>query len=472
MPDDSSQSRNPFVRFKHHIDQRIAAGLQSIFGLPSVASQAFSLPQPQQQPKPTTPPSDTTTTTTTTVKMRLSEGEDSASPAHDSNPFPSLETSLAALTGGTRSESLLAWRLFLAHSAYSPLLLDETFPHRPTPNGIPPHVDPALCSSWAEAFEDLLLASSARPMVELSARPRMRAEQLAGMFSSVTNGSGSWQWSVGDRIAEVAALYLRRMRRQRLDEVYFPYRDAKRGYISPGTMEEWVALRREEVEREEQQRRRWETIWRERAEEAEKDEGGKGERFGDVVEAVLQGANTLARDVEGAVRETEGMVRELERMVREGLGKGQDEDDVEAAKTEEDLYSSVRSAFRDGQESLSSFFKSLSDEREPKPDAQVSRPQESTAQFKDGSTKTVTRNEYVDDTGAMHVKVVVSIKNAEGVEVSRSVQHSIRSQSQSQPKTAKAIVNNGDEEPKQIEGGKKTQEGEGGTKSGGWFWTR
>lgn len=470
MPDDSSPSRNPFVRFKHHIDQRIAAGLQSIFGLPSVVSQAFSLPQPKQQPEPTTLPSNADTATTT--KMLPSEGGDNNTPSHDSNPFPSLETSLAALTGGTRSESLLAWRLFLTHSAYSPLLLDETFPHRPTPNGIPSHADPALYSSWADAFEDLLLASSARPMVELAARPRMRAEQLAGLFFSGTNGSGSWQWGVGDRVAEAAALYLRRLRRQRLDEVYFPYRDVKRGYISPGTMEEWVALRREETEREEERRRRWETIWRERAEEAEKDEGEKGERFGDMVEAVLRGANSLAKDVEGAVRETEGMVRELERMVKEGLGKNQDEDDVDTAKTEEDLYSSVRSAFRDGQESLSNFFKSLSDEREPRPDAQISGPQESTTQFKDGSTKTVTRNEYVDDTGAVHVKVVVSVKNAEGVEVSRSVQHSIRSQSQSQPKTTGTTINNDEEEPKHIESSEKTQDSKGGKKSGGWFWTR
>lgn len=139
-------------------------------------------------------------------------------------------------------------------------------------------------------------------------------------------------------------------------------------------------------------------------------------------------------------------------------------------RTEEDLYGEIRSAFDAGRNLLSNLFKSVEDKREEdRKETQGKGYQEWTTEFKDGSTKTVTRSEHVDETGAVYVKEVASLKNSEGVEVSRSVRHSIRAVHDE----GKAVIDARDDakyDANRIENEEGVKDGKDGKKSG-WFWS-
>ncbi|KAK1750726.1 hypothetical protein QBC47DRAFT_393360 [Echria macrotheca] len=439
MPDDPStpKKQNILVRFKNHVNHHIAVGLQSVLGIPSTISQTFAAgsraAEDSREDK-----TENKAIRKLAAAPRMAVDDDDYFPSTSENPSR-LDASLDALRGGTRTESLLAWRLFLTHSEYSPLRLDAHLPYRPTPNGLPSDAEPELYSSWADAFEDLLHDASAKPMVDLRERARQRSLWMIGRWGPES--------------------FLRHLRRSRLDEVYFPFRDDARGYVSPATRAEWAAVRRREAAVEEERRRKWETVWRERNYEEER--LSRDEEMADV-------RKTEEGDKEGGLGEVVGEVvsvmTELDKMVREGLGIGPRRPQREA-ETEQELYDALGVQ-------REKFMNTLKGNEEDKEVDGKGR-RESTTHYKDGSSKTVTRCEFVDEMGAVHMKEVISFKNPEGVEVSRTVRHSIR-----------AVHKEGEEADAKGNVELKGVENEGESKDGmeakidrqdkkrGWFWSR
>ncbi|KAK3356974.1 hypothetical protein B0T25DRAFT_537945 [Lasiosphaeria hispida] len=351
----------PFIRFKHHINTHITAGLQSLLNLPSaVAARTF-------------PPS----------------------------PAPSdIEARLSRLRGGSLSDALLAWHLFATASPYSPLRLSSTLAWRPTPKDCP--VEAAGEFGWVDAFEDLLLVSAGRGLSDLRQRH---------VFNKVL-GRATVGGALGD--AE-AVVFVGRLLVLGVAEVYFPLRDRRTGYQSPSTAEEWRERNRER-------------------------EGlkGLGNRVGegDELRKELQGAVKALRRV---LEDEEVLKRFEQRRPRPTLRPELDKEpeSSEDQLTEEDLYrafsQSAHAQFEKAERSIYEFFKIVSEQESEEAEQALEweklsgRKAASLPPAEDGYTKTVTKNEYMDAKGNIHVKTEVSRKNAQGVEIMRRVNHSIRS---------------------------------------------
>ncbi|KAL2262092.1 hypothetical protein VTK26DRAFT_2494 [Humicola hyalothermophila] len=164
MPGDDgteeATTNNPFIRFKNHINANIQAGLNTLTALSSSASSSrSSSPPATMDPPPPTP--------------------DSLAPHppnnHDNNNSNDDDiTALARLP--TRAEAQRAFHTFLTYSPYSPLRLAYHMPPHltPTPRDLPAGADPSQFG-WADAFEDLLLASSGvEGMSDLAEKSRVR----------------------------------------------------------------------------------------------------------------------------------------------------------------------------------------------------------------------------------------------------------------------------------------------------------
>ncbi|KAK0623230.1 hypothetical protein B0T14DRAFT_169261 [Immersiella caudata] len=343
----------------------------------------------------------------------------------------SIESILDTFVGGTLGDSYMGNTLFFIRSPYSPFLLDRYLGWRPLPRDAldkqqGQHED-QYCGGWTDAFQDLLCVSSGLPLLdpsELQFRNRFSRELF-------TRDGGAPK----DEIGFQAEVWIRHMKQHRLDEVLFPYRDRSIPYRSPRTMPEWVTLR--EVERS---------------------------------------ASEELRRLAGAFRQGEGVWRkEIAPNIERIRAAAMDE-----PETEEDAYRAVNrqaDAERRNIEAISvkwdnlfGVLKRIGDDEDKPREARVISSLENTKPTWSGGTKTVTKKEWVDGTGAVHTETVVSVKNAAGEETSRRVSHSIRSDDVAQEDHPNRGVHgpnaDGPGDRKDVVPVKDDK------KPSGWFWTR
>ncbi|KAK0629851.1 hypothetical protein B0T17DRAFT_506367 [Bombardia bombarda] len=513
MPDNDGESpQNPFVRFKQHIDARVGAGIQSLLGLPSVVSRNFSVDRMETGKTPSTP-----------VALPAENRERNIYDDNTNVDQDDVETRLDQLRGGSYQDHLAAWDLFATRSAYSPLRLSQELGWAPTPNGLPAHFDPDMFD-WTDAFEDLLAASSAKPMMSLAWRYMLNQQRrhLMGMDM----GAG----------ADPARLWLDRLDHQGLTEVYFPHQDARHRYRSPQTMGEWVEARRREAARAEYAGvLGWDMSGpREFPRSLEHPEDGRDRRedggglfpelnralkvlgrvLEDEVGSLLSGAHSGGEEEkEEKQRETsdssssvvpygadkdpdfdrtlkilsmvfedeipsllfgQGQKKERTRSLQEvdADGSEQQQQDKLQSQTEEELYSVIQSAFHESERSLSTFMKTFAEGKWRDDDqTRVTKPipGQWTGDAKFGETKTVTKEEFVDESGNVHLKTEVIKKNAEGRETSRQTHYSVRhvsSTGTSSPEEVKETTTDSIA-PKEVV---PRYDDEKEQKKAGWFW--
>lgn len=151
MPDTEPQpSKNPFIRFKNHVDGRISSGFNLLTG--NFKDEATPH-QPYEQATPPLPPS-LPQFSHSSPKM---DNQNSLLPITSNNP-PSFPT---------ESSTLSDWTHWATHSPYSPHNL--THLRQPKPSDLPPNADDAQhLLGFHEAFEDLLAATANKPLLNLS----------------------------------------------------------------------------------------------------------------------------------------------------------------------------------------------------------------------------------------------------------------------------------------------------------------
>jgi len=388
MPDDEPPKKNPFVRFKQHIDERVGAGLQRVLGLPSIVSRSFALGPIPSQPSPEAlrevqdTPSDPMAEGRSWPRQSREDAEPQVNYLQVAEGSKDIDGIIDSFRGSTLEESNTGWMLFLTRSPYSPLLLDRYLGWRPTATGdeLSSQEDDSSLGGWSDAFDDLLRASSGLPMKDRVLSP-MQKESLR--LQQLLLGGGT---SFKPEIGKQAEAYLWHLKQSRLDEVLFPFHD-RMSYRSPQTMAEWVAQR--EVE-------------------------------SDPLTHLLGWVAEMKKDEKLWQK---GATEKVERVHKAAIGG------TENAETEEDAYRAVERAAPKKLDNLFDLFKHIGeDEDKPRGDQGV-RVISSSERMKPtwtGGTKTITKKEYVDKTGAVHTETVVSVKNADGEETSRRVRHSVR----------------------------------------------
>lgn len=146
--DNPPPSKNPFIRFKQHVDSRISNGISFITGSRSATRQ-------QEEHHPTT------TNTNTPAPLDMFFGGPPLGGGGDV-PFGS-------------HLKVQFWNEWAQVSPYSPYNL-RNLP-QPVPNDLPAGVD-AKSFGFEDAFEDLLAVSGGRPMMDLTKQARMKKDVL------------------------------------------------------------------------------------------------------------------------------------------------------------------------------------------------------------------------------------------------------------------------------------------------------
>jgi len=415
--DDDKGPSNPFIRWKQHVDSSIGFTLNGLLGIPTMVSQSFAMRRPDGESHQR--------------DGNCTRGRDSAS----------SETPGDATSSGLSSQ-LLEFKNFLYNSEYSPVHLHHLPP--PVPRDIPMGVDPNGFT-FSDAFEDLLVASSGSPLMDLRSKYYISRDRR--LFQWDDNPDLAWNW------------WMRRLnygKQSGLLDGYFPRPETRSSLSSMS----------------DDRQRTIETEW-DRA----------------VARASGQ-PEAIAK--EGRPRETRSLFQELEMLakVMEDIMEGdqtQDEGDsatgsnAKEANTEQDIYSAFLSGFNQTEKSLSNFIKLITDGTfSSKVNASVSttsttETSDSVSESGRDEMRTVrTTEEHVDAFGNWHAKTVVKRMNANGDEVARETQYSFQSATQHRWGSGRADeVDEDEDEPRQ-----ETPEHEPPSQSrqeqkkpsGGWFW--
>ena len=444
MPSDD-ESKNPFVRFKQHVESRISSGLQGVLGLPSLVTQNLnSRPLRSEEPH--------------VESQRYRYDRHSDPPAASSSPDPDRRiyeqrqgTSREAWSdrdfdGYGPLEHMRRWQIFAYGSRYSPLLL-ATLPDQPCPRDLPEWMDPGMFT-YLDAFEDLLAQSEGRPMMDLQTRYEMNI-YLAGM------------WPRGEH----PLAWYSRLESQNLSEAFSRY--LRGNQYTPARVDDPAELLTEDDQ---------EKLGHEAAQEANIERAEtpsrpspRHEELG--VQTGLFGELDKAFKELGKVLEDEISSFGQRRRPREDRPKT--DSDGEAPKTEADLYDTVRSAYYDAERSLSTFVKSFTDGKwrfEPWGDdakaGGTNAPSEEVREDKSGKTVTST-NEYVDAFGNLHSKTEVRRTDWDGNVVATETHYFVRPA----PQTRKVEQEPQEERPRE-EPPEKARRGQDEKQDGkdGWFW--
>lgn len=188
MPSDP-ESTNPFVRFKHLVDDQISQTVRSIWSLPASCSSS-SPPSTKaiQDHEGNTFPIRSSSGPPFVILDKLSSEDSNAltelyketyghAPTNEDPPFDRERDVLeAAVDRSLRDQTIHSW---VRYSAYSPLRLQDTLPQpipKDVPASSPSNNNPQAQSrfTFKDAFEDLLAVSSGQPLkpvAELESRP-------------------------------------------------------------------------------------------------------------------------------------------------------------------------------------------------------------------------------------------------------------------------------------------------------------
>ncbi|KAK8108412.1 hypothetical protein PG984_014213 [Apiospora sp. TS-2023a] len=226
MPNEP-ESTNPFVRFKHLVDDQISQTVRSIWSLPASSSSSSSnrANQDNNGSRPLGPgglPIFSTNDQRPFVVLGKAREEDitpemrqlakdiEANPGMlDQTPF---EQEVAALEGAVwrslRDQTIQSW---VKYSAYSPLRLQDTLP-QPVPKDVPASSYPSgnepreqYRFTFRDAFEDLLAVSSGQPLKPLpELESRLTTPRRPGSLFLELSSAKSWR----DWTANIERRYL------------------------------------------------------------------------------------------------------------------------------------------------------------------------------------------------------------------------------------------------------------------------
>lgn len=339
-------------------------------------------------------------------------------------------------------EHMRRWQVFAYGSRYSPLRL-AMLPEQPRPRDLAGDMDPSMFT-YVDAFEDLLAESSGRGMMDLRTRYDMN-RLLARMWP---RGENPLSW-------------VSRLESQDLSRVYFHY---NRGHNhAPERMDEWAELPSEDYG----DKLGWRAAY----------EGNRQSAEQPPLPAPRQEESGLQTGLFG---ELDRVFRALGKVLEDevsSFGRRRKPDDHQPTKegqeqgpeTEDDLYSTVQSAFHDAERSLSTFIKSFSGGRwgfEPWPsDANPGSNTQNDEVREDDSGRTVkTTKEFVDAFGNLHVKTEIRRTDWDGNEIARETNYSVRPLSQAR----KAQEEPSEKESREDVG--LVQDERQGEKKSGWFW--
>lgn len=431
MPSDGEPSKNPFVRFKQHVDAHIGAGLNTV--LPRKSNSQQSEAMAPQNSRSTEADQDFQ------VWLASQRHGAAAEELHD-NALTMDVIGLASLRGFSKEDKeeglhqlrFNRWAEFFPESRYSPPLL-AFGPWNPRPRGMDPDMDPSLFT-WVDAFEDLLAESSGMPMMDIRTRYNQN-RVLRQKWPEMGGIQGLVPW-------------LQRLRSQGLSllerDVFFgttKLMESKPTYTT-GRPELSAGQHDANAADQEPEKPRGSGAEQERQTESD------GSFFGEL-DKVLKVLNKVLDDnltPQDSRRRTE-----------------HDNNTAQEPETETELYNAIQTAFNEAR-SLSTFLKTLSEGGFASPVRKATTNDHSSNPHEDESDKTeVSKAEFVDDNGNLHTKTITLRTSADGTRTTREETYSVRPA----PKDKKP--NNQNSKPVDTT---ITNDGDDGSKGAGWFWKK
>ena len=413
MPDDEP-SKNPFVRWKQHVDAHIGFTLNGLLGIPSMVTRNLHLGRHDGQSR---------------------EAENAGSPnACDCG----RDAAAPASRADDELDEFHRWMDFIQYSPYSPLNL-RALP-QPIPRDVPAGVD-AYGFTFTDAFEDLLAASAGRRLMDLRQREYLNY-QKERLFRG-PEPSPSW--------------FFRLHSEGLLGGFFPPPSSTPRQQHKPEEAREERPVAPEEVG--DSWIREAAKAFREPEARSDVPSHRRGEA-GALFDELDRAFTTLGRIVEEDANAASSRLQ----------GKATDE-----AGTEEDAYAALQSAFRssvaESGRSWNAFMRAFSEGRFGL-EGSTSASTPETPSPDNGETpeaeqmgRTVkSTEEHVDVFGMRHVKTVVKRLNADGDEVSREVHYSVRSDSR--PRR----VEDFEKQEQQAAGEEQQPRDAQSRKKSGWFW--
>ncbi|KUI65467.1 hypothetical protein VM1G_00903 [Cytospora mali] len=431
MSDDDDQPqpvRNPFVRFKNHVNTRIGAGISVVTGgHPLRLRNETSTSSQSEDPRGF--PYD-------------SEHVDSSCANRNMHPFDHARRRRKVI------DSLEYWDKWAQLDPYSPYNLRHL--PQPIPNDLPRDVD-AGHFGFQEAFEDLMAVSGTNKgqLMDL----RGRADLKKSILNTFASGEPPLVWvrrlhgSNGRGLLPLPSTWenppFSEEARERSQQV------VEQEYRRPASMREWLDERQRTIESPEELERKYAKdieALKDLTAKMMKDFGGKGLSWDEMMEDldkdfVLNPAKMLLK-AEQTLRNLE---RQIESYANE-LASGNDQtwapddakpapdDEQEQPSTEQDLFSMIRSAVAGADRSFNNFARSITEMTSPSADWQAGWgrkeefPSTETVEYDPFGGKTVTTtSEHTDTFGNIHSKIEVMRLNADGEEVGRQTHYSVRS---------------------------------------------
>ncbi|OAA55582.1 hypothetical protein SPI_08266 [Niveomyces insectorum RCEF 264] len=534
MTDNNDPPKNPFVRWKQHVDAHIGMTLNGLLGIPAMvtknldirrdadsrhaADQSGAVSGSYNADSEGAPAAPSAASSTPSDKPPSSASSHPSCPrtrVGSTSPSSTTSSSSSADSSSVPDDfddaQLVEWHKFVYYSPYSPLKLQQqqhlNLLPPPVPRDVPFGADP-FSFTYADAFEDLLRASSGRPLLDLAGL------SFRKLRYQVRYGSAM----------EPPYVFFHRMHVERLLDAYFPRSTAVgAGACRPGDDASVAAgdaadghgsVTRAAAALAERDRDSWRDRLQEEEEENEekgydKSVGRKADDSRDetrappeddhdgvgVDRAVTPQPPVPQSSHGGLFDELDRVFRVLGRIVDEGTGaaaareaksdKNTDADADTKPSAEDELYAAVRSAYTNAEKSLSTLIKSFSggfgtSAEEPTADgppldgAATRAPKFEEEREQDRQGETIrTTEEHVDEFGNHHVKIEVRRLDAEGNEVARETRYTVRSPSPQEAVLRDvAIVDDDDDDDDQTEKAddEKQRKAADSRQKSGWFW--
>lgn len=211
------ESTNPFVRFKHRVDDQISQTVRSIWSLPSSSSSSSNKAIQDDQGHRSLPDGATPISTNSgrpfvvlgkvpdediSSEMTKLAKEIDENPGMADEPFSRERDALeSAVSRSLRDETIHSW---VKYSAYSPWRLQDTLP-QPVPKDVPAASFPSINEpgeqsrfTFRDAFEDLLAVSSGQPLkprAELESRLTTPPRRPGSLFTELSSARSWRDWT-------------------------------------------------------------------------------------------------------------------------------------------------------------------------------------------------------------------------------------------------------------------------------------
>ncbi|CAK7266619.1 hypothetical protein SEPCBS119000_002122 [Sporothrix epigloea] len=496
MAEGNDEPKNPFIRWKQHVDAHIGTTLHGLLGIPNMVSKNFDIRPEANSGAVSAPtggasPSSSANAHAPSSSQANASSSSSTSHSNRDSSFPSPTDPPNSGDGldSVDANQLLAWHNFVYYSPYSPLELQRQQHLRmlppPVPQGVPFGADP-FAFNYVDVFEDLLRCSSGRPLLDLADRS----------YRNVCR-----QMRYGNAF-EPPYSFLHRMHSQSLVDAYFPRTlEAESGKVAVksdtvNTLND-NTLNDNDLHSVLDLVEQHQEPWQEPSPKAESEwqrNDSSGSLFGELDRVFRVLGRIIDEDTGAATERTQNDVRP----------KSSSNLDKSEADAEDELYNAMRSAYSNAERSLASLIKTFSGHFDSSHHHANSLPFPSTSSssstsFSSSSTsadilahppdssqgETVqTTEEHVDVFGNRHVKIVVQRLDADGNEIARETRYTIRSQSAQQAAAAQRNTkadsddtNDKTSSPSELSCGEKNESvsppsvSDGGTSKGsGWFW--